>query len=637
MKQATFKERQIEEFTVTRETDKVWNTFSHSIILALGDPQDAELLNEIYVTQRVREYDNKFLDSLVFGVPPAFMDDALAAERSGRDIDISKFSAVSPEPNTPVFILGYVGTGKTTWLRHAFQSNIGTNANNLITIMVNGLKVSSSEASFKSSLLDEMRKSLYASAGFANDVIPRDSLRDLFCDVFDQMGEVGDDKERNDEAAWEVIRSLLAGVKERSESAMVDVCTRILRHHKKHKCRTWLIIDNLDQIFLYVNSKLYLALTELTKTLEVGTIVALRYVTWDLVTGCDAIVTSRNRHLCLSLPDIGLVVEKRMKLLKRFCVGIMGKFEWTGNMLGPEQLMEDILGMHGHMARKGFLQNDLWNLANRNIRVYLDVLTRVYQSYYFFHDPFNNRRFAANEHTIAKRVIYAMCLGNRDGHNPGEVLPAGIINLFENENRTGLGNQLIRIRILQVFSRLNAVKSMSWFADTLLNMLHYEKTDIGRAIHVLQHNGLLTIRRAKQPGLDSGRVLQDAELNEENWSSEDFEGAITKRGRYILDQMVSRLEYIEIMKHSTYVYPKELSLIKGQDKLKSFKERRSAVVAFLDYMISEENQEDSYVNNKLVFNQFARKVFVEIKTDVIRQLNELETYNVYGGGSPFDV
>ena len=88
---------------------------------------------------------------------------------------------------------------------------------------------------------------------------------------------------------------------------------------------------------------------------------------------------------------------------------------------------------------------------------------------------------------------------------------------------------------------------------------------------------------------------------------------------------MSRVEYVEIMKHSTNVTDDFRSRIPLLERLQSFKERRAATMALLEYLDREEKAEfKGELKDRPLFNELFRLLFPELKNKISDQYAEIE-------------
>lgn len=611
----------------TKPTDKVWDEFSNLILSALGEPMDSERLSEVYCDQRAREYDGKFLDSLMFNIPPAFvpevMKDMQAVKRGQQVLD--EICSLSAEPRTPVFILGYVGTGKSTFLKHYFKVELPKrNLAGQKPIFINFLDVHSDDKAFKADVLRMLLTEIKHIAGYKR-TLSRQNLEDIYdeevAQIRDGLGDLVEAKPHIDQF---LAKKVLLAV-EGDFLTGLDLCRRILEKLAKRNVRVWLVLDNLDQLFLNLNASLFLICNEIAKTLPVKVVVALRFITWDAIAAHEAFLTTRPRHLCLSLPDVSKLVEKRIDLFFRNSELLEKTFAWSGHSLRIRQLVDDIRDVTRLLVQRNVLGEFLLPLANNSLRTLLDLLTRCFQSWYFFHDPFNSHRYLPSEKNLYKRVIYSLILGNREWFDPSETPTSRIVNLFDSENRQDRGNQLVRIRVIQFLDQRSSAVSLDDLHVTFDRVFTYSEELLFSTVVALTKAGLITLRWAMGGSFQDQRLVRENELTLADLRGKAVDASITASGRLHYRDLMRRVEYVEIMKHSTNVPPDVLEKIPMLDQLAGFKGRRAATMAFLEYLEREEKLEIAgEIRDRLIFDLNFGPIVSGLKREISDQYLEIE-------------
>lgn len=623
------KRRIIDMLSVPNErkpVDKVWEVFSHYLITSFGDTLiqngiDPNHLDEIYCAQRVRDLDEKTLDSIVYTVPPAFINSNDEQAENVNHPDIHWGAS----PKTPFLLLGHVGTGKTTFLDYTFLHRLPKNDIHLKAIIVDFMKSEDKKTSFTHFMLTKINDYLPNLCSELKS-INHEMLSILFKveveNIVNTIKNIDEQNNQIDKLFTLYVNCHLPG----SEDHFKELVRRKIEFAKSKNHKIWLIIDNIDQHHNCLHNDTFVSTVSIANSFNIPLIITMRYITLATPDARSAYNSYRPRKLKLSSPDVTVLISKRLSYFKFKASHIMeAELSWTANMLTVNDLVTNIEQTTNLLAESGFVKRYLLPISNYNLRRLLEIVLSVYQSYFFFYDRFNNTRYIPNKSTLLKRFIYAHLLKNEDYYSAydKDEKECFIINLFENENKTSEYNQTIRIRLLQAMMNIGKRTTLNNLTTLILNTFKYDEDDLLQAYRAFFKTELFTIKGGLNSEFDTA-IIHDVIMPEHIYSSK-IEIALTYSGNLHYD-MLTVLEYVEIMKFSTYVPDALYNSIQSEEKQKNFASRAKSTKNFLSYIDEAENEEmKSGVKNIDLFKRFFGRTMPTIARSLEDQLKHIET------------
>ena len=627
------KRRIIDNFAVKgnrKETDETWDHYANSLIAAFSEKMFSEkFIEQAYTTQRIRNFDEKFLDSIIYNVPPAFLSVKHLFRRTPDNEAYTYIKKMVMDwrgsEDSPLFLLGYVGTGKTTFLHYAFGLK-----NKLRT----DCKVSSSIVNFKKapSTPDKMLLFIVKSINNSiNEEFPEIAKfnKEILYKLFEMELEGLENTITNKEELNKRIDSFLGQfplcIAQGDFDKIELLVKKKIEYLKKYKDVTqyWLILDNIDQHYYCLHQRVLINTLSLAGALKCQLIISMRYITLNTSEAREVYSSYFPRKLNLSLPDVTSLIKKRINVFNE----IVSEFKeihlaMTGNQYTISDLCNDIEKVLTLLANSDVVTKFLLPLSNYNIRRLLQIILNSMQSYYFFFDYFNNDRYLPNKNILYKRIIFSHCLKNQDHFDPqSDDEEVFIINLYENENQATIYNQTIRIRMLQALQSFGKHIEISEYTGILTNTFNYEMIDILRCMRLFLKAQLFAVKGVVDEDFNE-RIFLDS-LKEEDMYSKDITICLTYAGMCHADLMYN-LEYLEIMKFSTYVYPDIYFDIQHENSQKPFKLRLKGIRKFISYLNNEENIElEKVVKNRKHFYQYFGKFGDILKNRVEEQIDEV--------------
>lgn len=450
------------------DVDETWEVFANMLVTAFGDVLrqngcSKEVTSLVYCPQRVRRFDEKMLDSLIYNVPPAFLDQidlfGSPTESEGCDYFDNQLLRIhwSASKESPFLLLGHIGTGKTTLLDHYFYDHLPESNPDVKGIIVNFKVAPDSEDGFVFYLLEEIDKQIQQLDTFLGNM-NRDLLKSLFFTEVASIKSTIKDTAKQDSLIDDLFSKYVVCGVNRDIPRYETLITRKLKYLKEiHKWTIWLVIDNIDQHFYCLHHRAFVNAISIADRMGCPLVISMRYVTLGTPSARETYDSYRPRRLKLSLPDVSLLIENRLQYFDKMANQLLQqKLRLTGYYLDIEALKNDVSEASKLLKGHNFLTKILLPLSNYNLRRLLDILLASFQSYYFYFDRFNNERYRPTPANIEKRFLYSHMLKNSNYYDPipRDEQELFIVNLFENENKGVPYNQTIRIRLLQALMSL---------------------------------------------------------------------------------------------------------------------------------------------------------------------------------------
>lgn len=600
------KSRIIDRLSVSshrRSSDNVWRVYANHLVTAFGDLLIQDGLNhktasKLYCKQRIRELDNEVIESLIYTLPPAFID--------YDDIKKTK----SPEIHwgasyrSPFILLGHVGTGKSTFLDYTFLHKIPEKTPNFHAIIINFLYSQDNHDDFVKYLCLEINRQIDENIDPELADLSYDVFEKLFSKEFASYKASITNKKTQDQKIDELIADYIDCHLPGKEDQLKELIKRKIAYLKKSDMKIWIILDNIDQHHSCLQNDALVSSVSLAAFFNCPLIIAMRYISLTTPAAKNVYSSYRPRKLKLSFPDSSILIRKRLDYLFEISADIWNsELEWTGNQLRVRDLIFDIEDTVKSLADSDFMRNHLLPLSNYNMRRLLEIILSVFQSYFFFFDRFNNNRYLANKATLRKRFIQAHLLKNEDyyGINRDDK-ETFILNLFENENKSYEFNQTIRIRLLQALMSIGDTATLAELTDLLMNTFKYEEYALLEAYRAFVKSEIFAIRGDLNLN-ESDKIFHDGFTREHMY--QDIKISLTFAGRYHYDLLFT-LEYIEIMKFSTYTHDAIYQMIQDENQNKTVNKRNESTNNFVKYISSLEDEELSccVVDKEMFYNYF---------------------------------
>lgn len=594
-----------------RPTDSTWDQFANHLITAFGDVThqngfSIEEVELVYCTHRMREIDEQILDSLVYNVPPAFVSllqsEAQSKEKSAHSYFDGNLRWQAGR-DSPFLLLGYVGTGKTTFLDHYFYVHLPKARKDIVFAFVDFKTAPDRENELVLHMIEQVDRCL---SDLAPDLagFNRNTLEVLYAEEVASIRACINAIELQE---LEIDRLFALVLRARGEK---DI-DRYARHIAKKIAtiqesgrQLWVILDNIDQHYHSLHHNVFVNAVSIANGWKCPLIISMRYVTLHTPAARQAYDSYRPRRLKLSLPNVAEMIEKRVSYFKYLADPLLSvPLPSTAGTLKVSDLAKEIRDCAALIGSPEMLQKLLLPLANYNLRRFLEIVLSALQSYYFYFDRFNGERYLPNERIIWKRLMFANLLKNNDYFDPSSRNDQElfIVNLFENENQASPLNQTIRIRVLQCMLDFGRHISMSRLVERLNGILTIDQDDLWRAIRTFIEKELIAIKNTTSATFDD--AVFHTGIREKDLFRDDLEVALTYCGR-LHYEFLFELEYVEIMKMSTYVDPKTYQAIQDSESRDTFDKRSKSTRLFIEYLVREEEREEKeYVRDSTKFHR----------------------------------
>lgn len=616
------------------EVDQTWTTFANLLVTAFGDVLRQNGFSKkdtstVYCPQRVRKFDEKLLDSLIYNVPPAFIShrELFGSPRDTEGCTYLDKQRIhwSASKESPFLLLGHIGTGKTTLLDHYFYDYLPEVEQNVRGIIVNFKVAPNSDDGFISYMLEEIDNQMQKLDPTLGN-ITRELFEKLFADEVAAVRSTIKDPARQDTLIDDLFTEfVLCKIKQDTTKYKTLIEKKIKYLKRKFDLTIWIVLDNIDQHLYCLHHRVFVNAISVAHKLKCPLIISMRYVTFGTPNARETYDSYRPRRLKLSLPDVSQLIENRLKYFDQIAAGVLQtRLKMTGDFHNIEDLRNDIRESARLLKEQKFLNTTLLPIANYNLRRLLDIFLASFQSYYFYFDRFNNERYRPNPASIEKRFLYAHMLKNSNYYDP---LPRDeqelfIINLFENENKEAPYNQTIRIRLLQALMSLGKNITMKQYVSYIKTVFNYQEDDILQALRIFLESKLFALKGAVSLSPDDS-VLNSG-LTADQLGRDDLHIALTYSGRAHYELLYKR-EYVEIVKFSTYVDEADYIDIQGEENQRFFPKRKKSTHRFLDYLIKQEIIEiEAFVKDQQKFSESFGAIMPSIAKAIRQQLDELE-------------
>lgn len=628
------KARIIDKLSVSshrQPSDDVWRVYANHLITAFGDlliqhGMSLEVSQKLYCEHRVRELDNEILESLIYTLPPAFIDKSKHDENETSS-EYTNTVHWGASKNSPFILLGHVGTGKSTFLDHHFLHKFPKENPKFQGIIVNFLESEDNHDDFVRFLCLKVNEHMdllhpeLAEKGLG--LIER-----LFADELASYKASFTDSSYIDTKINGLIADYIDCHLPGKDDFLKEFVKRKIDYIRKEKDKqTWVVLDNIDQLHSCLQNTALVSAVSLAANFGCSLVISMRFMSLTTPAAKSVYQSYRPRKLKLSFPQPRELIKRRLDYFKELADSIIcEELAWTGYRLSVTDLIEDINKVVSLITSESFMESDLLPLSNYNIRRMLEIVLTVFQSYFFFFDRFNNMRYSPNKAILRKRFIQAHLLKNEDyfGVNRDDK-ESFILNLFENENKSYQCNQTIRIRLLQGLMSSGNSTTLKELTKLLLSTFNYNKYDLLQAYRSFLKSEIFAVRG--DLNIYHSETIFHEGFSEEHMDQE-IQISLTYAGSYHLD-LLQTIEYIEIMKFSTYISLDKYLEIQGVEYNKTIEGRRKSTNKFVKYIEAEEKREiDEIVKDKKLFDSHFAIISSLLKRNVKKGFDEILKHSI---------
>jgi hypothetical protein len=324
--------------------DATWERYANTLTTAFGDldrksDKSGLFFDVAYCEQRVRNLDNNILQSLFYNLPPACFEDKVWLENFSKESDdLNTYEVLSqwkPNDHAPFFILGHVGTGKSTFICNFIRCVEKDHQNQFLCLRIDFINFSPGGNILKTEIMRNIELALREKTEYGS--MTREMILDIYKEEVKRKIKLFPDNEKM--CRDEIDRLISRADKNYSEKVYsedkINFIADFLRFHQDtHKCKVWLIFDNIDQVSFVPDISLFMIIREMISFLECDYIMCLRYVTMKTLSESNYYGAFQTRRIKLSLPNIALLIEKRIDLFKVIAENesiLLNKLKWSGN------------------------------------------------------------------------------------------------------------------------------------------------------------------------------------------------------------------------------------------------------------------------------------------------------------------
>jgi len=371
-----------------KETDETWDHFANCLFATFSDTEMApEYFEQIYTTQRMRKFDERFMDSIIYNIPPAFVPFKHLFDSDSEKSAYPHIKGIVMDwkgsEEAPLFLLGYVGTGKTTFLKYSFGLKNKLRKDCKIGAAIVNFKVAPSTP-------DRMLLFIIDSLNTAIDKqfpevakVDRQTFNKLFKDEILGLENTIVNKRKLDLATDELLTPFTVCVFQGHYENIVKLVKKKISFLSKNKLIKdfWLILDNIDQHYYCLHQRVLISAVALSYDIGCPLIISMRYITLNSPEARDVYASYFPRKLNLSLPDVTSLLQKRAKLLAEELIPFSNiKLKLTGYQNTIADLWNDLEKVLGLLPNSNVLMDFMFPLSNFNMRRLLQMVLNCFQS-----------------------------------------------------------------------------------------------------------------------------------------------------------------------------------------------------------------------------------------------------------------
>ncbi|MFZ7132428.1 MAG: hypothetical protein ACOWWR_08735 [Eubacteriales bacterium] len=560
---------------------------------------DKELLTKCYCPTRSRNFDESFIKSIATGFPNAL----LCTNSISPDEFLLENLPKSTNKNT-YLIINDVGSGKTTYIHHFFRITLAElNLDNIIdAIIIDMRDLGAEEKITYESLENFVHSKIYS---YLNENYVNISQPNI------EIGEMLFSKELIPFAALIEIKKIQGDAEYRDyifnkvdkfiEDKRLFNCARIrylldgFSDNQDYGRNIFVVLDNVDHYDQKTQETLFGLSVKIQNELGVCIIMSARDYTMPSIFRHHALCAFAPRFLHLALPNTKLLIQKRVNYIFKSDV-LENIFQTSGKdefmirshnksfKVSKKYLRQQISNiMYGMITNREIIEH-LEYLSDYDIRSMLEMIRVALSSGYLLPVEWDRPE------RIRKRdFLRALMCGNNPYYIPNDP-NTKIINLFDNNEPTYCGNNLIRLRTLQVVQMYGDKSKIKDILD-FMSSICYEKERVRRVLNELIKTDL--IETTHQVGItadDDGELLK-----------------LTNSGHFYLTRFIYSDVYLEEVKNGTYMDADIIEEINNllhmgkntrEAKVNRIAFRLNATRLFLEYLIKEEKKEEALIRKR---------------------------------------
>jgi hypothetical protein len=357
------------------------------------------------------------------GVPEALLSDLATASLSAR----------------PIILLGYVGVGKTMFVRHLVRIEAKDVLAGAIVLYVN-LGTEPALEQLEPFIADHFIASLDSDYGIK--IFDRDFAREVYAKEINDFhrGPWGELAEQQPEQyRLEQVRHL-AGLME-DRAAHLRRSLEFLAVTRKRQIVT--VLDNVDQRPAQVQDRVFLIAETMAKSWPGTVFVALRPDTFNRSKRTGTLKAYQPRVFAVSPPRIDRLLEKRIMFAKRQIAKRDSVVSGLQSLNNVEALNDFLEVLRLSLRRSRALAELVDNLSGQNAREALALLTTLVSSPHVRPHHVLQRVRQGSHHSIPfHQFLRAVMLGEKARYDPAS---SRVTNLFDISSDDGREHFLLPI------------------------------------------------------------------------------------------------------------------------------------------------------------------------------------------------
>lgn len=599
---------------IITETEEIDEKFAHihTYLRALMDiHQDKKQLANCFVDNYIVSYDYYSVASYAFNLP---VSNFIEENEILKDKAIKNHNFFSDIQSTnPIFLYGFVGQGKTTYLKY------------LINI------------EWEKAEYEELKKNVY----FIYLAYTKDNasctyiVKDFHVEVTKIIMRIT--KEHNiDLKNYNVLSDIFEAEKFHYENSCSNHNVETFLQHiygdlgkegfnrrlcswllQKKNIKICCIVDNIDQhlMFRKQSHDVFIEFMQQIHAFSLQLIIPLRYAN----KGFQELSFFNSYYsipINLSLPDFGKVIRKRIFYIKQYFDEKLDKPIWKyeeNKHLTTKELFDFYFYIADLIIENNNVKRVIYQLSNNLTREYIKIMLNMFSSRALYFNPFNGIKINYQEidkrsSRIYRYFIYALMLRENKIHDENDD-NVPIVNLFDNLSCNNW-NSFIRYHILVFLENFDKIP-INDFIERFKQL--YEKIDERAIISVL-----------KTFASKDCIAVESKDKIEENYVADIIESKncyirISLRGRLHLE-LIKNIEYYEVLSYSKYIKETGMSFMSRELRAKELNK-------YLEGLKSEEEHlkviyhDESQYKDKLIWTN-------DIYPDINKSFNEVFINNI---------
>ncbi len=577
---------------------------------------DPDLLAKCYSPIRSRDFDEEFIVEITTGIPAA-----LFCRKGMLPVEFMSKNIQLPARQQLYLIVNDVGGGKSTYVHHYFSIGVGDYGirDKVDGIIVNLRLEDALEEIRTEGIYNYIQQKIHEHLSKRYPEISAPGVEmalKIFKEEFAPYAGILKHKKQRGREKYEdyVIDKL-------DKSFIPDLHVfnkaRIRFIQRGKKRNIFVVLDNVDHYGRKIQEKIFNLSMNISGEFGVSIIMCARDYTIPRALRHLSLSAFDPRFLHLALPDPKSILQKRVTyLIENDLIGNLFK------RIGKDQVEFHSASGKSYTFDKRKLTSEfqtildtlvdnpkiiamLEGLSNFDMRAMLKLTKVALSSGYLLPDDREGKDIRPTD------FLRALMCGNNPYYFPEDEETA-ILNLFDNNDRDYEGNNLIRLRTLQVVDLLGKTADVEAVVKYMENF-QYSKNKVIDVLQTFLHSGHVT-----SPFHEGVDIVKD----------DITVIALTHSGKYYLDELIFHGRYLDEVRIATNMDDDIADKIKklsddGMDlkktKIERVAARLTATKLFIEVLESEERLEEARIggsnNNKALENyKKVKGIINKIKT-----------------------